>query len=387
MTTDRTIAELDLSDAELLEVLKNHGLSRRVLMKALGAGTGVAALGGTATAGGGGSGPAANAKGNIDDFYGASYSSDETVPNIYDHTVELHTHGGEHHGEDEDGAHEGFPVPDDAVDSDPTTPGFQPDSDDADDYPEFHFEPVGLHVKPGDVVRFKSLTPLHTVTAYHPHFNETPFLNFQERVPDGPFTSALLADGDSWLYRFTEKGVYDIQCLPHARLGMVMRVLVFDPEEDDIDDVAEPPFGSEGRILPNAAAVLGELAPDRIKNQGEVAWESLSLSGPGSVPRPSVDSLSLTPDSGSGTVVADWEVSDPGPGALNTVQLTLREKDGEEVADATTDVACAMISGGSYSGSTDLDAGSVGTTDYRVELTVTNTGGLSVTDTASTGGS
>lgn len=40
--------ELDLSDAELMEVLKNHGMNRRGLMKVLGVGAGVAALSGTA---------------------------------------------------------------------------------------------------------------------------------------------------------------------------------------------------------------------------------------------------------------------------------------------------------------------------------------------------
>ena len=372
MTTKREIDELDLSDAELLEVLKNHGLNRRALMKAVGAGTGLAALGGTAAAGGGGQ--AGGQKGNIDDVYGAMYKADETVPNIYDHTVELHTHG-----EGEDGAHEGFPVPDDAVDADPTTPGFQPDTDDADDYPEFHFEPVGLHVKPGDVVRFKSLTPLHTVTAYHPHFNEKPFLDFPDRVPDGPFTSALLADGDSWLYRFTKKGVYDLQCLPHEFLGMVMRVLVFDPEEDEIDEIDE----QSGQISPNASAVLGDtkMTPSSIEQNGEIAWHELSLSGPGSVPRPSVDEPTLTTNSNS--VEVDWEVSDP-LGALNTVHLVLRDVDGQP---PVKDVACDVISGSNSSGTTTLHAANADTTDYRVELKVTNSGGLSVTKTASTGGS
>lgn len=58
------------------------------------------------------------------------------------------------------------------------------------------------------------------------------------------FTSPPVADGDSWLYKFTTKGVYDVLCLPHLGLGMVMRLVVFDPEEDSLDDSMFDEWGS-----------------------------------------------------------------------------------------------------------------------------------------------
>lgn len=47
MTEDTNVEKLELSDSQLIEVLKNHGINRRVLMKVFGAGAGVAALSST----------------------------------------------------------------------------------------------------------------------------------------------------------------------------------------------------------------------------------------------------------------------------------------------------------------------------------------------------
>lgn len=345
------IDELNLSDEELLEVLKNHGLSRRTLMQAFGAGAGIAALGGTA-AGSPGGGT------RVDDNYGAMYAADENVPSgRVDHVVELHTHG-----KGGDGAHEGFPVPDDAT-------GPAPDPNDADDQAEYHFEPVGLHAKPGDTVQFKAESSLHTVTSYSPKFNEPPFLQFPTRVPGDFFTSALLAKDDSWLYQFTEKGVYDILCLPHEFLGMVMRVFVFDPEEDDLDDYSEP----SGQIAPNANAVLTDEKLDlsSIVEKGEIAWDELNLGDSEKVPRSTVETFSVT-EVGSSSSDAEFEVewAVANTVRLDTVRLTLNGK-GE-----TVDIACAALDGDSASGTTTLVApgGEGSGTDYTVELVVTGVG-------------
>lgn len=258
MAEKSDIGELDLSDAELLEVLRNHGIDRRSLMKVLGTGAGVAALGGTAAG--------RTGRGNrIDKVYGAAYAAGvHTVPSgLVDHLVELHVHGG-------DATHEGFPAPD------------GDDDDDQDDAPEAFFNPVGLHVKPGGVVQFEIHRGLHTVTAFHPKFSEPPFFTLPKRVPtEHGFTSPPVAKDDSWLYRFTTKGVYDVLCLPHLGLGMVMRVVVFDPEEDSLDDPAfdewgslpsSPAFGNANKVLTDDA-----LDPANIVGEGEVAWSDLTL--------------------------------------------------------------------------------------------------------------
>jgi plastocyanin len=252
MSEKINVEELDLSDAELIEVLKNHGIDRRSLMKVMGVGAGVAALGGTAAG--------QEGRGNrIDKIYGAAYAADEhTVPSgIVDHTIDLHVHEGP-------GDHEDFPL-----------------NEGGNEIPvETFFDPVGLHVKPSEIVEFTVHGDgLHTVTAFDPKFNEPPFITFPDRVPtDHAFTSPPVAEDDSWLYKFTTKGVYDIHCLPHISLGMVMRILVFDPEDDDLsDETFDEPTG--GPLLPNADAVLSAdaLDPANIESEGEVAWADLDL--------------------------------------------------------------------------------------------------------------
>lgn len=246
MVQDRSIEDLELTDAELMTVLKNHGMSRRFLMKVFGAGAAVTAISGTAAAGRGGRGI------RIDDVYGAPYSRDDTVPSgLVDHVVAL-----DHLP---DGVHEGFPAPEGGD--------------------EFVFDPVGLHVKPGDIVHFDNHHHEHTASAFHNKWNPI----FPKRVPDGVpgFTSPPFIGGESWLYRFTTKGVYDLFCFPHFPLGMAMRIVVFDPEEDDIGDDQFAGWGPFPDLPPfaNAETVLttSELAPANIVDEGQIAWADLAL--------------------------------------------------------------------------------------------------------------
>lgn len=137
--------------------------------------------------------------------------------------------------------------------------------------PEFFFQPTGLHVSEGDVVRFNLAAPDHTVTAYHPG------LGRQRRVPEGvpPFSSPVLAGGTFWLYRFDEPGVYDMLCSPHEIFGMVGRIVVGETG-------SQPDFGDTGSQLrpPEFTAALvfedPALDPENIKKEGEVAWEDLA---------------------------------------------------------------------------------------------------------------
>lgn len=267
MSDEIDIDELDLSDAGLMEVLKNHGMNRRTLLKVAGVGAGVAGLSGS-VAGKNGN----NRKDRIDEVYGASYAADvDTVPSgIVDHAVDLHIHGG-------DATHEGFPAPD------------GDDDNDQDDAPETFFDPVGLHVKPGEVVSFTTHgVGLHTVTSFHPKFSEPPYIVLPNRVPtEHGFTSPLVAEGDSWLYRFTEKGVYDLLCLPHVSLGMVMRIVVFDPGEDNMEGETFDEWGklyySPDNVpgnwfaIPNMVLTDDPLDPSNIVTEDEIAWGDLSL--------------------------------------------------------------------------------------------------------------
>lgn len=271
MSNGTNVEELNLSDTELITLLKNHGMNRRFLMKVFGAGAVASALGGTAA----GKNPGGA---SIDEVYGATYFKDEHVPSgLVDHVVELHEH-------DPPGAHEGFPLVDSPEDGD-----MVPDTEES----EFFFDPVGLHVEPGDVVQFKIHGPVtHTATSFHPYYEGLP-----KRVPnEKPYSSPPIAaeepaegeeggPADSWLYRFTTKGVHDIACLPHFPLGMVMRIVVFDPKRDSLDDISDYPNippASKVPVFTNAYTVLDapELDdPDDIVNEpdGEVAWADLTI--------------------------------------------------------------------------------------------------------------
>lgn len=188
---------LDLSDRELIELIKNHGTGRRSVLAALGVGTAVSM----------GSGVAAASHDephtpHVDSHYGYSAPGDERLPGKLrpDRTVELHVGEG--------------PLP-------------------------FHFDPMGIHIDAGDTVRFDFDSPDHTVTAFHLEHGR------QQRVPDDaePFSSPVLNSGGFWLYEFDHPGTYDVYCGPHQFFGMVMRLVVGDPDSDEYDDE----FSEEGR--------------------------------------------------------------------------------------------------------------------------------------------
>lgn len=189
----------DLDDSEIAELISNYGLSRRSVLGALGIG-GVLSLGsGVATARHDDPHPP-----HIDSHYGYAAPEDEQLPGNLrpDHTVELKMGS--------------FQEP----------------------YP-FFFDPMGLHVDVGDVVRFDFPSPDHTVTAYHLGHGR------QQRVPDDapPFSSPVISTGGFWLYQFDRPGTYDVYCAPHQVFGMVMRLVVGDPESPEYDGE----FSEEGR--------------------------------------------------------------------------------------------------------------------------------------------
>ncbi|WP_226011116.1 plastocyanin/azurin family copper-binding protein [Halomicrobium salinisoli] len=178
-------------------------VGRRPLLKALGFAAATSLGSGVAAADDSDDGP------EIDPLYGFTVPDVDDVPGSMDpdHEVELHT-------------------------ADPT-PGKHGAL--------FHFEPTGLAVDPGDVVQFTATSPDHTVTAYHPA------MGFQHRVPEAarPFSSPVLGLDAAWLYRFDEPGLYDVYCAPHHILGMVMRLVVGDLDEEDVPAYEDTFEGSE----------------------------------------------------------------------------------------------------------------------------------------------
>jgi plastocyanin len=90
------------------------------------------------------------------------------------------------------------------------------------------FDPVGVHLQPGQTVRWTNRDPgnSHTVTSYHPQIFERP-----QRIPVGakPWNSDYLLPNESFSQNFTAEGVYDYYCIPHEHAGMVGRIVVGEP--------------------------------------------------------------------------------------------------------------------------------------------------------------
>lgn len=106
---------------------------------------------------------------------------------------------------------------------------------------QVYFDPVGLHVQPGDTVRWVQVNGYHSVSAYAPSNGD-----HELRIPIGvkPWNSGILlgeypAKGSTFEHTFTARGVYDYFCEPHEAAGMVGRIVVGAPG----DDPGTRPFG------------------------------------------------------------------------------------------------------------------------------------------------
>ena len=253
MPGDTSVDELDLTDSELLELIENHGIDRRSLMKVLGAGSLLSLGVGSAAATHDQPHPP-----HIDSHFGYTAPADERLPGKLrpDHTVKLHAGPS--------------PIP-------------------------FHFDPMGIHVDVGDIVRFDFESADHTVTAYHPGHGR------QQRVPDDevPFSSPMVNAGGFWLYQFDHPGTYDMYCGPHQFFGMVMRIVVGDPDADDYDGE----FGDQGRP-PESRAALTELL--RIASGDDtVSWQLPASADIFATAAMSVDNIVENGPVDRGVVVAD----------------------------------------------------------------------------------
>jgi plastocyanin len=96
---------------------------------------------------------------------------------------------------------------------------------------QVYFDPIGLHLQPGDTVRWIQEANFHSVTAYHPANS-----NHELRIPEQakPWDSGILlaaypAAGSTFEWTFTVEGVYDYFCRPHEAAGMVGRLIVGHP--------------------------------------------------------------------------------------------------------------------------------------------------------------
>ncbi|KAI5912006.1 plastocyanin/azurin family copper-binding protein [Azoarcus sp. PA01] len=94
-----------------------------------------------------------------------------------------------------------------------------------------YFDPAGVHIAPGDTVRWVQLSGFHSIAAYHPSND-----NHELRIPVSAKawdSGVLLAENPkraaAFEHVFTVQGVYDYFCKPHEMAGMVGRIVVGAP--------------------------------------------------------------------------------------------------------------------------------------------------------------
>ncbi|MBL0143606.1 MAG: hypothetical protein IPP91_16220 [Betaproteobacteria bacterium] len=125
----------------------------------------------------------------------------------------------------------------------------------SDDGAQVFFDPVHVHIEPGDTVRWVQVGGYHSVAAYHPSNG-----NHELRIPEGalPWDSGMLLvqspmPGSSFEHTFTVPGVYDYFVQPHEAAGMVGRITVGDAGSG----LVTRPFGyapeRKWRAVPEAA--------------------------------------------------------------------------------------------------------------------------------------
>ncbi|NKK93908.1 hypothetical protein GFL95_22205 [Rhizobium leguminosarum bv. viciae] len=99
------------------------------------------------------------------------------------------------------------------------------------------FDPIGVLIKPGQMIRWINQNPgnSHTTTAYHPANFGKPL-----RIPEAAnsWDSDYLLPDESLSVTFTEHGVYDYYCIPHEHAGMVGRIIVGEAHGSWMESVA-----------------------------------------------------------------------------------------------------------------------------------------------------
>lgn len=127
------------------------------------------------------------------------------------------------------------------------------------------FDPIGIHIEPGQTVRWtnRDAGNAHTATAYHPKLFQRPL-----RIPSEatPWDSDYLLPEESFSATFTEEGVYDYYCVPHEHAGMVGRIVV---GELTAVDAAAPAAGPGLTPLP-PTALAGFPSVEEILDKGVV---------------------------------------------------------------------------------------------------------------------
>jgi plastocyanin len=85
------------------------------------------------------------------------------------------------------------------------------------------FDPVGVFLQPGQIVRWICDANVHTTTAYSLKYD-----THSLRIPEtaARWASDFLLPSQTFEVKLTVEGVYDYFCAPHEMAGMVGRLIV-----------------------------------------------------------------------------------------------------------------------------------------------------------------
>lgn len=137
----------------------------------------------------------------------------------------------------------------------------------------WYFDPVGVHVQPGQKIRWICRKWGGSVTAFHPSND-----NHELRIPEGarPFDSGILIEGNSPRARFEwvfeEEGTYDYFSRRHERLGAVGRIVVGSPGGPGEKPVGYGESAGKALIFRNVETIFSWLTTEKIVEQGSVAY-------------------------------------------------------------------------------------------------------------------
>lgn len=148
---------------------------------------------------------------------------------------------------------------------------------------EYYFDPIGLHVEPGDTIEWTIDSGSHNAVSY------------DERIPEDAetFDTEVISEGSHEL-SFSTEGTYDYYCMPHQSLGMVGRFVVGEP-----GGPAEGSMPEHGDV-PEASAIV---------EQGSISYEEFSSGESGG------DGTATDEPTPTGT--ADEEVTEADPDEQN----------------------------------------------------------------------
>jgi len=137
----------------------------------------------------------------------------------------------------------------------------------------WYFDPIGVHIQPGQRVRWRCRKWGGSVTAFHPSHD-----NHELRIPEDarPFDSGILIEGDNPRARFEwvfeEEGTYDYYSRRQERLGAVGRIVVGSPGGPGEELIGYGESAGRALTYQDVREVFSWLSSEKIVEQGVIPY-------------------------------------------------------------------------------------------------------------------